>query len=71
MEANQVQNTDTKVDPEPPKKKEKQKENNGLRAMSKEEKIDRFLDDPERAVKMFFTSFSYERGMLWYVPFVM
>ncbi|KAG8896415.1 hypothetical protein FRB99_008899 [Tulasnella sp. 403] len=30
-----------------------------------EAKMERFLDDMEESVKIFFTSFSYERGMLW------
>lgn len=29
------------------------------------EKMDRFLDNPEAMIKLFFSHFSYERGMIW------
>lgn len=32
---------------------------------SNSEKMDRFLDNPEAMIKLFFSHYSYERGMIW------
>lgn len=49
--------------PEPPRKEPKSAFEG--RTAAAEDKIAQFLDDPATALKLFFTHYSYERGMVW------
>jgi hypothetical protein len=39
-----------------------------LWASTGEPLLERFLDDPEKSIKIFFSSHFREKGLLWYIP---